>query len=147
MQIHQLIPRTKNKKTMLVGRGGKRGKTSGRGGKGQTARAGNKTRPELRDFIKRVPKLRGRGVNQNKSFAARPYVINLSDIETLYSAGDIVSPETLVERAVISTISGKIPQVKILGAGEITKKVIIEKCLISKEAAEKVQKAGGEIKK
>jgi len=132
---------------MLVGRGGKRGKTSGRGGKGQTARAGNKTRPELRDFIKRVPKLRGRGVNQNKSFAARPYVINLSDIETLYSAGDIVSPETLVERAVISTISGKIPQVKILGAGEITKKVIIEKCLISKEAAEKVQKAGGEIKK
>ncbi len=147
MQIHQLIPRTKNKKTMLVGRGGKRGKTSGRGGKGQTARAGNKTRPELRDFIKRVPKLRGRGVNQNKSFAARPFIINLSDIETLYSAGDIVSPETLVERAVISTISGKIPQVKILGTGEITKKVIIEKCLISKEAAEKVQKAGGEIKK
>ncbi len=147
MQIHQLIPRTKNKKTMLVGRGGKRGKTSGRGGKGQTARAGNKTRPELRDFIKRVPKLRGRGVNQNKSFSARPHIINLSDIEALYSAGDVVNPTTLMERSAISSISGKIPQVKILGAGEITKKVIIEKCLISKEAAEKVQKAGGEIKK
>ncbi|MDO8430488.1 MAG: 50S ribosomal protein L15, partial [Candidatus Taylorbacteria bacterium] len=40
MQFHNLIPKTKNKKAMLVGRGGKRGKTSGRGGKGQTARAG-----------------------------------------------------------------------------------------------------------
>ena len=53
MQIHTLIPKTKNTKTMIVGRGGKRGKTSGRGGKGQTARAGNKRRPELRDFIKK----------------------------------------------------------------------------------------------
>lgn len=42
-----------------MGRGGKRGKTAGRGGKGQTARAGNKRRPELRDIIKRLPKNRG----------------------------------------------------------------------------------------
>lgn len=43
----------------MVGRGGKHAKTSGRGGKGQTARAGNKRRPELRDIIKKLPKLRG----------------------------------------------------------------------------------------
>ena len=43
----------------MVGRGGKHAKTSGRGGKGQTARAGNKRRPELRDVIKRLPKNRG----------------------------------------------------------------------------------------
>jgi len=42
-----------------VGRGGKHAKTSGRGGKGQTARSGNKRRPELRDIIKRLPKNRG----------------------------------------------------------------------------------------
>jgi len=42
-----------------VGRGGKHAKTSGRGGKGQTARAGNKRRPELRDIIKKLPKNRG----------------------------------------------------------------------------------------
>ena len=49
----------KNKKDRLVGRGGKHAKTSGRGGKGQTARAGNKRRPELRDIIKKLPKNRG----------------------------------------------------------------------------------------
>lgn len=59
MQIHNLKRTHKNKKDRLVGRGGKHAKTSGRGGKGQTARAGNKRRPELRDIIKKLPKLRG----------------------------------------------------------------------------------------
>jgi ribosomal protein L15 len=59
MQIHNLKRVHKNKKDRLVGRGGKHAKTSGRGGKGQTARSGNKRRPELRDIIKRLPKNRG----------------------------------------------------------------------------------------
>jgi hypothetical protein len=59
MQIHNLKRTHKNKKDRLVGRGGKHAKTSGRGGKGQTARAGNKRRPELRDIIKKLPKMRG----------------------------------------------------------------------------------------
>lgn len=67
MQFHSLKRKTPNKKSKQVGRGGKRGKTAGRGTKGQNARAGRKKRPELRDFIKRVPKLRGRGKNSNKS--------------------------------------------------------------------------------
>lgn len=59
MQIHNLKRVHKNKGDRLVGRGGRRGKTAGRGGKGQTARSGNKRRPELRDIIKRLPKNRG----------------------------------------------------------------------------------------
>lgn len=59
MQIHELKRTHKNKKDRMVGRGGKHAKTSGRGGKGQTARAGNKRRPELRDIIKKLPKNRG----------------------------------------------------------------------------------------
>ena len=59
MQIHNLRRQHKNKKDRLVGRGGKHAKTAGRGGKGQTARAGNKRRPELRDIIKKLPKNRG----------------------------------------------------------------------------------------
>lgn len=59
MQIHELKRKNKNKKDRIVGRGGKHAKTGGRGGKGQTARAGNKRRPELRDIIKKLPKLRG----------------------------------------------------------------------------------------
>ena len=59
MQIHNLKRQHKNKRDRIIGRGGKHAKTSGRGGKGQTARAGNKRRPELRDIIKRLPKNRG----------------------------------------------------------------------------------------
>jgi len=146
MQLHNLIPKTKNKKTMLVGRGGKRGKTSGRGGKGQTARAGNKKRPELRDFIKRIPKLRGRGVNQNKSPNTKPTIVNLDMIEAVFESGSVISPATLIERKTISILDGKIPEVKILGSGDITKKFTIENCLISKQAKEKVEKAGGSVK-
>lgn len=71
MQFHSLKRKTPNKKSRQVGRGGTRGKTSGRGTKGQNARAGHKNRPELRDFIKRIPKLRGRGKNSNKSYQVK----------------------------------------------------------------------------
>ena len=59
MQINNLKRQNPNKRDRIVGRGGKHAKTSGRGGKGQTARAGNKRRPELRDIIKKLPKNRG----------------------------------------------------------------------------------------
>ena len=59
MQIHNLKRIHKNKRDRIIGRGGRRGKQAGRGGKGQTARSGNKRRPELRDIIKRLPKKRG----------------------------------------------------------------------------------------
>lgn len=68
MQFHTLKVKTKRRRARQVGRGGTRGKTSGRGTKGQNARAGHKKRPELRDFIKRIPKLRGRGKSSLKSF-------------------------------------------------------------------------------
>ncbi|MEX2013806.1 MAG: hypothetical protein WD896_00425 [Parcubacteria group bacterium] len=68
MQFHNLQSKTKRKFSRQVGRGGTRGKTSGRGTKGQNARAGRKKRPELRDIIKRIPKLRGRGRSSLKSF-------------------------------------------------------------------------------
>lgn len=146
MQLHTLIPRTTTKKVMIVGRGGKRGKTSGRGGKGQTARAGNKKRPELRDFIKRIPKLRGRGKNSHKTIETKPVVINLETIEKLFKAGEIVSRNTLIEKKGLETFEGRIPYVKILGKGEITKKLSFEGCKVSKEAKAKIEKAGGSIK-
>ncbi|MEK7227594.1 MAG: hypothetical protein AAB641_01750 [Patescibacteria group bacterium] len=71
MQFHTLKSKTGRKYPKQVGRGGSRGKTSGRGTKGQNARAGRKKRPELRDFIKRVPKLRGRGKSSLKSFQVK----------------------------------------------------------------------------
>lgn len=59
MQLHEIQPFHKNRDKKRVGRGGKRGVTSGRGTKGQRARAGHRIRPAERDLIQRLPKLRG----------------------------------------------------------------------------------------
>ena len=143
MQINNLKRNNPNKKRMIVARGGKRGKTAGRGGKGQSARAGNKRRPEWRDIIKRLPKLRGRGKNSNKAFQAENFPINISILEKVFSNNDLVTPTILVEKAVVSTRSGNIPMIKILGDGEVTKVLNISGCFISESAKEKVIKAGG----
>ncbi len=132
-------------KRTIVARGGKRGKTAGRGGKGQSARAGNKRRPEWRDIIKRIPKLRGRGVNLQKSIAERPVVINLAALDVAFSAKDIVSPATLIEKGLVSTKSGYNPMVKILGDGDVTKAFNVSGCSISESAKEKIVKAGGTV--
>ncbi|MCD8494523.1 MAG: uL15 family ribosomal protein [Candidatus Pacebacteria bacterium] len=91
MQIHEIQRTTKNKSKKIVGRGGKRGKTSGRGHKGQKQHGGT-PRPEIRDMIKKIPKLRGYNFASIKD---KPLVVNLSVIEDAYGDGDTVNPETL----------------------------------------------------
>lgn len=146
MQINNITPKTKNKKVMLVGRGGKRGKTSGRGTKGQNARAGRKKRPELRDFIKRLPKLRGRGVSPFKSISTKPFPVSLKMIADKMEDGALVSPQTLFEKGIVEKRNGNIKEIKILGSAEISKKLIIERCTVSEGAKAMILKAGGTIK-
>ncbi len=143
MQFNNLKRKTENRPTTLLGRGGKRGKTSGRGGKGQTARAGHKARPEMRDTIKRLPKLRGYAF---KSYQARPVVINVGDLNLLFSNGDVVNPKTIVISGLAEMAANKNPRIKILGGGEVDKKLVISDCLVSKEAKAKIEKAGGQVK-
>ena len=135
-------------KRMTVARGGKRGKTSGRGGKGQTARAGNKRRPEWRDIIKKLPKLRGRGKNSNKTVVTnvqKPEVVNLRALESAFKAGEAVTPATLIEKGVVATWSGKIPRIKILGEGVLTVALKVSGCAISESAIKAIEKAGGTV--
>ena len=141
MQRHQLKRTHKNPKSQVVGRGGKRGKTSGRGTKGQKARSGHKMRPEIRELIKKLPKLRGRGKHSLKSIQALHKVLNLEVLDKAYKDGEAVNPETLKEK---SLVSGKIA-VKILGGGEISKALTISGCAVSVSAKEKIEKAGGKI--
>lgn len=130
---------------MIVGRGGKRGKTSGRGGKGQTARAGHKARPEWRDFIKRMPKLRGYSF-QSISGVNHPVVaINLDLINSAFKDGATVKPSTLFAAHVIEQYKGKNQKIKILSSGEIKKKITLVGCTVSKAAREKIEKAGGKV--
>ncbi|HEY4479615.1 MAG TPA: uL15 family ribosomal protein [Candidatus Paceibacterota bacterium] len=145
MQFHTLKRVHKNKKRTIVGRGGKRGKTSGRGTKGQKARAGRKIRPEMRDMIKRLPKLRGRGKNIFKSFAIPAKVIGLDLIEKNFSNGDTISPTSLREKNLVSGLNGRSLRIKILGAENFSKKVTVVDCTVSANARLMVEKAGGKI--
>lgn len=146
MQNNNLKRVHPNKKPRTVGRGGKHAKTSGRGTKGQNARAGHKKRPEIRDFIKRIPKLRGRGKNINTSIQTKFYVVNLGVLNKACKNGDTVSPETLVKHGVLKTVKGSMPKVKILASGELDKKLTFEGCEVSASARVAIEKAGGTIK-
>lgn len=143
MQLHQLHPKNKLKKRKRIGRGGKKGAYSGRGIKGQKSRAGAKIRPAWRDLIKRLPKQRG---VKFKSVFKKPLIINLADLEKKFREGEIVSSNTLLNKGLITKIKGRIPEVKILGEGEITKKIEIQDCRVSKSAKEKIEEAGGTVK-
>jgi large subunit ribosomal protein L15 len=143
MQIHNLKRQHKNKKDRIVGRGGKHAKTSGRGGKGQTARAGNKRRPELRDIIKKLPKNRGYQFN---SFEIKPVGVSLDRIIEVYPKGGEVNPVILLESKIIKKRKGRIPDIKILdGKMDLNIKIKVSKCLVSDSAKEKIEKAGGEV--
>ena len=101
----------------------------------------------MRDVIKKLPKLRGRGVNSNKSIQTKPQPVNLSDLEKYFNANDIITPDTLLEKGVIKKQKSKSQEVKILGSGELTKKLAIENCLISESAESKIVSLGGSVKK
>lgn len=144
--LHELKRSKKNKKPKLVGRGSKRGKTSGRGTKGQKARAGHKIRPQLRDIIKKLPKLRGRGKNVNKAFRPISAAVNLAAIEATFDAGTAIRPMNLFEKGLIRRQNGKLPQVKILATGELTKKLSFFDVEVSPSAKAKIEKAGGTVR-
>lgn len=143
MQLHQLKPIHKRKKRKRVGRGGKRGTYSGRGIKGQKARAGKKLKPAIRELIKKYPKLRGYRFRLKK---IKPAIINLAVLEHKFKSSEVISPQILVKKRILRKIKGKIPKVKILGKGKLTKKLVIENCELSKSAKKKIEKAGGTIK-
>ena len=146
MQLNTLSARTKNKKNAPVGRGGKRGKTSGHGGKGQTARAGHKIRPEVRDLIKKLPKLRGHGKNRARTIRTNRTAVtavNLAEVELNFKAGETVSPATLVARGLVRRSKGRAPQVKILGSGPVTKALVVTGCAMSAGAQAALLAAGG----
>lgn len=148
MQLNSLSPRHKDYKATAIGRGGKRGKTSGRGGKGQTARAGHKIRPEARDLIKKIPKRRGHGKNRARTVRTERVVyapINIAHLEHAFAPGATVTPATLLAKKLVRAHNGRAPKVKILGTGELTKALVITHCVLSASAKAAVLKAGGTI--
>ena len=140
MQIHQIKPIHQPRSKTRVGRGGKRGTYSGRGSKGQKARSGGThklNRLGMRRLMQETPKLRG-----FKSRQIKPAVLNLDILNKKFTDGDKVTPDILLEKKIVKNIKNG---VKILGDGELTLKLEIANCSVSKSAKEKIEKAGGKI--
>ncbi len=141
MRLEELKPAagsTHRKKIVGRGIGSGVGKTSGKGHKGQNARSGGGVRPGFEGgqmpLYRRLPK---RGFT---NIFAKKYVAVNVEVLDKFNDGDEVTAETLLEKGVISkTLDG----VKVLGRGEVTKKVTVKVAKISESAKEKIEKAGG----
>ena len=140
MKLNELSPAygsTKQRKR--VGRGGKYSKTAGAGEKGQNARSGGGVRPGFEGgqlpLFRRLGK---RGFN-NTRFATVYANINISDLNR-FEDGTVVTPELLIESGMIKK---ELDGIKILGNGELTKKLTVKATKFSKTAKAKIENAGG----
>lgn len=130
-------------KRKVVGRGGSRGGTSGKGHKGQRARSGGYHKVGFEGgqmpLTRRIPK---RGFN-NAMFKQLFEIVNIDRLNEAYNAGDVVNRETLFEKGIIKNI--KNAQIKILGSGSLDKKLIIHADAFSESAKTEITNKGGEV--
>ena len=152
MDLHKLPKSKANPKSRRVGRGGKKGFSSGRGSKGQKARSGVHQGADFRGGDTPIWKLfpKRRGANKKTPIKHRFFqlrnadsaVFNLERIDKLFSAGDTVSVAVLRERRMIRPIQKKI---KILGQGVLTKPINFSGLKLSAQTKEKILQAGGRV--
>src|SRR4051812_21022928 len=143
MMIHEItVQAGKHKKRMRVGRGESsgHGKTCGRGTKGSGARTGGKIKLGSEGgnmpLFRRIPK---RGFNNN-AFRQNFSIVNVGDLEGHFEAGATVDASSLIAKGLVR--DERYP-VKILGDGELTKKLNVVAGKFTKQAADKITKAGG----
>ena len=143
MKLHELSPApgsTKSAWRKGRGVGSGNGKTAGRGHKGQNARTGGGVRPGFEGGqIPRYRRLPKSGFT-NSLFKKEYAIINLETLDKLFNDGDAVSMETLLEKGVIRK---ELNGLKVLGRGEITKKLTVKAAIFSASAKEKIEAAGG----
>jgi large subunit ribosomal protein L15 len=139
--VHRGIHKNRKRKRIGRGPGSGHGKTAGRGHKGQGARAGYSAKAVFQGgtmpLIRRIPK---RGFNNR--WALEVAVLNVRDLNDAFASGDEVTLEALTAK---NLARGRFDELKILGAGELSKKLKVSAHRFSKSAVEKIQQAGGEV--
>lgn len=142
MKLENLEKSAEYKTSKRVGRGpgSGMGKTSTRGQKGQKSRSGVSIKPWFQGgqapIYRRIPK---RGFN-NSNFTTRYAIINLSDLNTFFNDGDVVSEEVLKERGIIKK---RLSGIKVLGNGVLEKKLTVKANRFTSSAITKIEDAGG----
>lgn len=138
-EVHSGIQKNRKRKRIGRGTGSGHGKTSGRGHKGAKSRAGYSRNPIFEGgrmpIVRRVPK---RGFF-NK-FAVTVVAINIADLEREFAAGDEVTPDTLRAKGLAKR---RYDELKVLGTGDLTKKLTVSAHRFSASAKEKIEGAGG----
>jgi large subunit ribosomal protein L15 len=144
MRLHNLKPRPGAKhrrKRLGQGESSGHGKTAGRGGKGQTARSGSSIRVGFEGgqmpLLRRIPK---RGFN-NARFATKYLAVNVGDLERFDNGARV--DETALRS--VGLANGKADGIKILGTGELTKKLVVAVSAISASARTKIEAKGGSV--
>ena len=147
--LHSLRPKPGSRqprKRVGRGAGSGLGKTAGRGHKGAGARAGNKRKPGYEGgqnpIHMRTRKLRGPRRKMSmpfEQFRTHTQPVNVADLEARFGAGEEVTPETLRSAG----LAKRRHPVKVLGRGELTKKLTVRVHAFSASAKEKIEKAGG----
>lgn len=145
MQIHDLAPAPgsrKDRKRVGRGNGSGHGSTAGRGDKGQNSRAGGGKGPGFEGgqnpLAMRLPKLPGFKNRWRQEYD----VVNVGRLEGLYSDGDVVDAESLKDKGVVKSADAV---VKVLGDGELTKKLTVKVDKVSAPARAKIEAAGGAV--
>ena len=144
MKLHELAPAVPAKKAYRKGRGpgSGNGKTAGRGHKGQWARSGGGVRPGFEGgqmpAYRRLPK---RGFD-NSRFATAYAIVNLAQLEENFENGDTVDLVALIESGIIAK---PLDGLKVLGNGNLTKKLVVKAQKISEAAKAKIEAAGGNV--
>jgi large subunit ribosomal protein L15 len=138
-EVHRGVRRNKKRKRIGRGIGSGHGKTAGRGHKGQGSRNGFSMKPVFQGgtmpLIRRVPK---RGFNNRWGLTVA--VVNIGQIDKHFAAGEEVSLEALAAK---NLARGRFDELKVLGEGELTKKLKVSAHRFSKSAQQKIEKAGG----
>lgn len=142
MKLENLSPAYASKQSRKrIGRGGKYSKTAGKGEKGQNARSGGGVRVGFEGgqlpLFRRLGK---RGFN-NTRFATVYATVNVSDLNR-FEDGTVVTPELLIETGLLKK---QLDGVKVLGNGELTKKLTVKATSFSKTAKTKIESVGGTI--
>lgn len=147
--LHTLKRMTKRRyRRVGRGQGSSRGKQSGRGGKGQTARAGHKIRPEMRDIIKKLPKRRGYGKNRGRTVnpsRKEAVPVSLARVVAVFPDGAEITPKILKEKGIIRERGPLFPPIKIMGGADVNKKLSFKGCVVSGTARALIEKAGGSV--
>ncbi len=144
INLHNLSKiKSRSKKRLGRGHGSGRGKTAGRGTKGQRAREDIPLKLGLTgvSYVRRLPLFRGKF--RNKPHGKKPFVVNVKYLN-LFSDNSVVDLDSLIKINIVNSDIAKKHGVKILGNGDLSKKLIV-KIVCSKGAIKKIEKAGGKV--